>query len=149
MITEHNLIEKLRRIEALYLGATTPGEKVAAGNAMERVRKTLQEVQQQEPLAVYKFKMADMWSRRLFVALLRRYGLEAYRYSGQRYTTVMSKAPKSFVDQTLWPEFQELNKVLHDYLEEVTERVIQESLHSDTSEAEVRTENNLIGEIAS
>ena len=51
-----------------------------------------------------KFQLADEWRRRLMVALLRRYGLRPYRYSGQRYTTVMARVPKSFVDGTLWPE---------------------------------------------
>ena len=32
---EQNLIEKLRRIEALHAGATTPGERIAAANARD------------------------------------------------------------------------------------------------------------------
>lgn len=78
-----------------------------------------------------------MWARRLFVALLRRYGIRPYRYYKQRYTTVMAKVPKSFVEQTLWPEFTELNKVLNTYLEETTERVISQGVWADSSEAEV------------
>jgi hypothetical protein len=33
MTPEHTLREKLRKIEALFAGAATPGEKVAAGAA--------------------------------------------------------------------------------------------------------------------
>ena len=52
----------------------------------------------------------------------------------------MAKVSESFVQETLWPEFQELDKILHSYLEETTERVIREGLNSDSSEAEVRGE---------
>jgi hypothetical protein len=69
------------------------------------------------------------------VALLRRYALTPYRYRGQRYTTVMVKVPKRFVDDTLWPEFERLNQSLHAYLHEVTDRVVAEVLHADRSEA--------------
>jgi hypothetical protein len=69
---------------------------------------------------------------------LRRYDLEPYRYHGQRYTTVMVRVPKKFVDDTLWPEFQELNGILRTYLDEITERLIKEQIHGDSSEAELR-----------
>ena len=45
---------------------------------------------------------------------------------------------RRFVEETLWPEFQELDKVLHAYLSETTERVIREGLDADSSEAEER-----------
>jgi len=48
---------------------------------------------------------------------------------------VTVKAPKPFVEETLWPEYKQLNAALRTYLEEVTDRVIAEVLHSDSSEA--------------
>jgi hypothetical protein len=36
-MSEERLREKLRKIEALYAGATTAGEKSAAGAAAERI----------------------------------------------------------------------------------------------------------------
>jgi hypothetical protein len=81
--------------------------------------------------------MADMWSRKVFVALLRRYGIRPYRYGGQRYTTVMARVSKRFVDETLWPEFQEISESLRSYLSDVTDRVVQQVIHQDSSEAEV------------
>jgi len=50
----------------------------------------------------------------------------------------MARVPVSFVDETLWPEFQELDETLRSYLEEVTNRVISTSIYADSSEAEVR-----------
>jgi hypothetical protein len=82
--------------------------------------------------------MADQWQRRLFLALCRRYGLEPYRYRGQRYTTVVLRAPRSFIDQTLWPEYLELQGALHAYLNEATERIIREEVFGDADEAAER-----------
>jgi len=53
-------------------------------------------------------------------------GFGPYRYAGQRHTTVMARVSRGFVEQTLWPEFLELDEVLRRYLEETTERVIRE-----------------------
>ena len=78
-----------------------------------------------------------MWSRKVFVALLRRYGLRPYRYRRQRYTTVMARVSRRFVDQTLWPEFQEIQASLQAYLTDVTDRVVHQVIHQDSSEAEV------------
>ena len=140
MIDERKLVEKLQHIEALFAGATTKGERDAAANALERIRARLKELQEIDPPEEYKFTMADMWSRKLFVALLRRYELRPYRYIRQRHTTVMVRVPAKFVDETLWPEFKELDKSLREYLEDVTNRVISETINSDSSEAEVRQE---------
>jgi len=134
---ERQLIEKLRLVEALFEGAGTAGEREAAASALDRLQRRLEEVQETDPPMEYRFTLADMWSRRLFVALLRRYGIRPYRYYRQRYTTVMAKVPQRFVDETLWPEYTELNKVLCTYLEETTERVIRHGVHEDSSEAEV------------
>lgn len=79
--------------------------------------------------------MADPWARKLFLALLRRYELRPYRYPRQRYTTVMVRVPRRFVDETLWPEYLALSESLRSYLNDVTERVISEAVHKDHSEA--------------
>ncbi|MGO9817839.1 MAG: hypothetical protein ACLPG5_07190 [Acidocella sp.] len=132
---EAALREKLRKIEALFAGAGTIGERTAAEAALERVRARLAELERRDTPTEMQFSLPDQWSRRLFLALCRRYGLKPYRLYRQRLTTVMLRVPKAFVDQVLWPEFQELNKALTQYLNEVTIRVIREEVHRDTSEA--------------
>lgn len=134
---EEKLIYKLRLIESLFAGAATEGERIAAEQAKERILERLKQWQATDPPIEYRFTMADMWSRKVFVSLLRRYGIHPYRYSGQRYTTVMAKVPKGFVDETLWPEFQEIDETLQSYLSEVTDRVVHQVIHQDHSEAEV------------
>jgi hypothetical protein len=49
MTDEPRLIEKLQRIEALFAGATTPGERVAAGLARDRILTRLREPQRFDP----------------------------------------------------------------------------------------------------
>jgi hypothetical protein len=134
---EQDLIEKLRKIERLHAGATTPGERDAAADAIARIRRRLGEVERVEKAVEYRFRMNDDWSKKLFIALLRRYGLKPYRYARQRHTTVMVRVPRSFVNETLWPEFLELSETLRSYLAEITDRVISEGIHRDEGDEEV------------
>jgi hypothetical protein len=136
MSTESQLREKLRKIEALFAGAGTAGERLAAEAALERVRARLAELGRRDATIEMHFSMPDRWSRHLFLALCRRYGLAPYRYHRQRRNTVMVRAPKNFIDQVLWPEFSELDHALQIYLHEVTLRVIREEVYSDTSDAQ-------------
>ncbi len=142
-LDEARLIEKLRAIEALYARPGSDGEKAAAGNAREVIRERLREMALASPPIEYRFSMADMWSRRVFVALLRRYDIQPYRFPGQRHTTVMATVSKRFVDETLWPEFEALDKALRAHLDEVTSRVVGEVIHADVSDAAVRSEPQL------
>jgi hypothetical protein len=135
MSIESQLRDKLRKIEALFAGAGTIGERLAAEAALERVRARLVELGKQDPPVEFQFSMPDQWSRHLFLALCRRYGLEPYRLHRQRRNTVMVRAPRGFIDGVLWPEFSELVRTLQSYLHEVTLRIIREEVHADASEA--------------
>lgn len=134
---ESDLLDKLRKIERLYAGATTPGEKDAAADAIARIKKRLSETAKTEQPIEFKFTLSDGWSKKLFIALLRRYSINPYRYSRQRRNTVMARVPRSFVNETLWPEFMELSAVLKNYLDEITDRVIAEGVHGDAAEEDV------------
>jgi hypothetical protein len=133
---ESALIERLRRIEALHAGATTDGERLAAAEAKGRIQQRLREVSRSDPAIEFRFTLADGWSRKLFVALCRRYEVDPYRYRGQRRTTVMAKVSRRFVEETLWPEFEQLSSVLRKHLEEITERLISTAIHENVSEAD-------------
>jgi hypothetical protein len=135
MSDEALLREKLRKLEALFAGAGTPGEKNAAEAGLERIQARLAELESSDPPIEMQFSLSDLWTRKLFLALCRRYGLRPYRLPRQRTTTVMLRVPKKFLDQVLWPEFKELSAALSRYLDEVTTRVIREEVHRDTSEA--------------
>ena len=61
--------------------------------------------------------------------------LDKWRLHRQRLTTVMLKAPRRFAEEVLWPEFEELNQALLQYLNAVTLKVIREEVHRDAGEA--------------
>jgi len=142
---ERELRERLRKIEALFARAGSEGERVAAGAALQRIRERLAEARRTAGPVQMKFTFPDMWARRLFVALCRRYELEPFRYKRQRYTTVMLKVPQHFVDVVLWPEFQALDEALRQYLDEATNRIIREEVHGDLREAEEVDEPAALG----
>ena len=132
----YRTVTKLRKIEALFSGAGTAGERLAAGAALERVRAKLAELERQEPPVEMQFSLPDPWSRHLFIALCRRYGLNPYRYHRQRRTTLMVRAPRRFIEQVLWREFAGLDADLQAYLHEVTMKIIREEVFADTSDAQ-------------
>jgi hypothetical protein len=135
---EELLREKLRKIEALFAGAATAGEKAAAGAAAERIRTRLKEDAGAEPATEVRFSVPDVWSRQLFIALCRRYGISPFRYRRMHRQTVIVKAPRNFIDRILWPEFQDLSAALSAYLSEITEKLIREEVHGETADAEER-----------
>ena len=128
------MVEKLARIEALFAGATTEGERAAAGFAIERMLQRLREAERHDPPIEYRFTFDNQWSRKLFIALLRRYEIAPYRYYRQRYNTVMARVSVSFVNEALWPEYEALNEALREHLEAVSAEVIARAVSGDTTE---------------
>jgi hypothetical protein len=136
MQTEAQLRDKIRKIKALFERPGSEGERRAAEAALNRIQERLEKASQTAVTTEMKFSLGNAWSRRLFVALCRRYSLRPYRYRRQHHTTVMLRVPKTFVDEALWPEFFELNTVLVEYLNSITDRIIAEEVHGTVGEAE-------------
>lgn len=134
MNEEFELKNKLRKIESLFSGTDNKGEKFAASEAIKRIKEKIQKLGKTEKQIEMRCSLQDRWSRQLFIALCRRYGLEPYRYPRQRYSSIMVKAPQSFIKDTLWPEYQALNDALTTYLSEITEKIIKEEIHKDIGE---------------
>ena len=140
MSIEDQLRERLKKVEALYFGAISDGERGAAEAAAERLKAKLDEVSRRDPPIEMKFSLPDQWSARLFIALCRRYGVRPFRYPRQRSTTVMVKAPRRFFDTVVWRQFSELHTDLWLYFEQTTERLIREAIHADPADAETAVE---------
>lgn len=136
MASEEQLREKLRKIEALFAGAATPGEKAAAGAAAERIRQQFETASRTERLEEYKFSIADPWSRQLFIALCRRYGLRPYRYRRMHRQTIMMKGPPSVIGRVLLPEFEQLSAALTSHLAAITSKIIREEVHDAEQDAD-------------
>ena len=137
---EDQLRERLRKVEALFLGAATAGEREAAGAAAARLKAKLDEAGRADPPIELKFTVPDQWSAQLFIALCRRYGFNPYRYARQRYTTIMVKAPQRLLEEVVWRQYCALHADLWAYLEQTTERLIRETVHADVADAETAPE---------
>ena len=46
----------------------------------------------------------------------------------------MVRAPQSFIQETLWPEYQEIQRALEEYLLQATNRIIREEVFRNSSE---------------
>jgi hypothetical protein len=145
MDDELGLRQKLRKIEALFAGAATPGEKAAAGAAADRIRARLRQFAQAERAVEVRFSISDPWSRRLFIALCRRYGLRPYRHARMKRQTVLVRAPRSFLNSVLWPEFVQIDAALMEFLAHVTDKVIRDAVFKETGEAEEVSESGRPG----
>ena len=119
MSTESHLREKLRKIEALFAGAGTTGERLAAEAALERVRARLAELGQKDPPVETQFSMPDQWSRHLFLALCRRYGLSPYRLLGNGVIPSWSGRRGASSIRFFGPSSASLIALLRAYLHEV------------------------------
>jgi len=133
---EDELRERFRKVEALLLGATTAGEREAAGAAAERLKAKLAETSRLDAPVEMKFTMPDQWSARLFIALCRRYGFRPFRYARQRSTTIMVKAPRrGRVAAVLRRAHRSLDPFRGD-----DGALDPEAIHTDTTDAELAPE---------
>jgi len=137
---EQEFLDELRRIEAKLedLDSDKVPPEVRLIYERLKMRGSLQETAD-APVEI-KFSFPNVWSRRLFLALAERHDLRPYRYRGQRRTTVVLKASRSFVDETLWPEFERVDEVLARHLSEVTDLFIEHVLSDENHRPAVRTQ---------
>lgn len=133
-MTRDEIIARIRKVEALYHGTEQAGEKLAAETALNRLVMRL-DAEHEQVEEEFQFSLPDPWKRKLFLALARRHGLKPYRYPRQRHSTVMLRITKKRLDIVLWPEFEELGKILAEYLAQATDDIITRGVHGDLSEA--------------
>jgi hypothetical protein len=135
-MTREQLLDRIRKVEALYQDSDFEGEKKAALGALGRLQAQLDSVPE-EPVE-FQFSLPDPWKRQLFCALARKHGYKPYRMTRQRHSTVLLRIERTKLDQILWPQYTEVSDLLHDYLDDITRDVIRRSIHGDLSEAEER-----------
>lgn len=114
-----DLVEKIRKIEALIAGTKSDGERQAAEFAKQR----LQEKITVQPIE-YTVRLHSRWEKKLFVAICSKYGLRTYRYMRQKYTTAMVRVAKPFMESVLWPEYNKYASILHKLTEEISSDLI-------------------------
>jgi hypothetical protein len=129
--------------EALLAGAIAAGEKPPVRRRTASAPGCGKREKREKPVEI-RFSLPDPWSRQMFIALCR-YGLRPYRYPRMHRQSVMLRAPHKFLDKILWPEFQEINAALTEYLAQVTDSVIREAVYKDTGDAEEVAEPEKLG----
>ena len=136
MIEDKELRVKLAKVEALFRGTGSPGEKAAAAAAMDRLQGRLGGSDGDgDPEIEMKFSLPDMWSVRLFISVCRKHGVHPYRYARQQRTTVMVRTRERLFDRLVWLEFSMLHTELESYFEGVTDHLIARAMHSDGNDS--------------
>ncbi len=138
MESDEQLREKLAKVEALFRQAGSPGERVAAGAAMERLRGRLGNAGKEGgPETELQFPLPDMWSVSLFIAICRKHGLRPFRYARQRRTTVMVQAPERPFNRVVWAAFSRLHTELQMYFQDVIDHLITRAMGLDGDDSTI------------
>ena len=132
----NDLLERIKKIEALINGATTAGEQTAAISAKDRLLKKNPTLEIDKDVYEYKLFASDSWHKKLLLAICRKYGVLPYRYKRQKYTTVMVNINGTFLNDVLWPEYLEYSNHLEKLVEEVTDGLINK-IHKHEEESVV------------
>lgn len=119
-----NLLERIKKIEALILGAKTDGEKNAAISAKRRILEKYPELEIHRDPKEYRLYTADNWHKKLLLAICRKYEIKPYRYHRQKYTTVMVNINEDFLNKVLWKEYLEYSQYLEGLIEDITDNLI-------------------------
>ncbi len=131
---DRRLREKLAKLEALFRRAGSPGERSAAGAAIERLQGRLGKSDRwQEPKVELRYSFPDMWCVDLFCAVCRKHGVRPYRYKRQRHTTVMVRVHERQFDRGPWREYRNLQSELASYFNDVTDHLISRVMGSGGS----------------
>ena len=127
--------DKLRKIEALFAGAGTAGERLAAEAALGRVKARLAELGRRDPAIETQFSMPDQRSRQLFMALSRPLWAEALSISAAATHHGRDPGPERFHRHGAVAGVHRTQSSPADRSYEVTLRVIHEEIYSDASDA--------------
>jgi hypothetical protein len=119
-----DILDRIRKIEALILGASTPGEQIAALNAKDRILKRYPELELNKNTKEYALHTLDNWHKKLLLAICHKYGIKPYRYRRQKYTTVMVNINEQFLNEVLWKEFLQYSKELEALIQDITDTLI-------------------------
>lgn len=118
-----DLLEKIKKIEALIASSKSDGEKLAASLAKNRLLERSREEAAAKPVE-YTVPLGNHWRKKFFVAICSKHELRTYRYKRQKYTTAMVRANPALVEGILWPEFKKYSALLEELVEEIINDLI-------------------------
>jgi len=116
-----SILDKIKKIEALINSTNIEGEQQAALAAKQRLLDKVAELPPQSVDAIeYALHTSDHWHKQLLLALCGKYGIKPYRYHRQKYTTVMVKVSRAFLNEVLWPEYTQYSQHLEALVNDIT-----------------------------
>ena len=127
-----DLVDKIRKVEALIAGAKTEGERKAAEFAKQRLEGKIG-----GQLIEYTVRLRNSWTKKLFVAICRKYQLRTYRYAKQRYTTTMVQVSSAFLNGVLWPEFNKYDSMFQELASEIIQDLVSKIYKVDDVAEEI------------
>ena len=132
-----DILERIKKVEALISWAKSEWEKQAAMFAKERILKKYPEIENTQNKKEYKIYTQDSWHKKLFSAICRKYWIKPYRYYRQKYTTVNININEDFLNEVLWKEYLEYSEILEKLVWDVTWDLINK-IHKDEEETVIR-----------
>ncbi len=137
------LRDRLAKAQALAARGATPGERMAAQAAVERIRLRLDAMLRETsakppppppppppPSCEFRYSIRDPYGRRVFKAMCEVRGYRMLRRKHQRHTTIRVKVPSAAHGNRLFDEYLEIHSFLQRDLVEVAERVIRERVRA-------------------
>lgn len=113
---ETDLVTRLREVDARVTRADA--------RSLEDRRKLLADWRQREADIEWRCSVPSTVSQRVFGAVCLRYGLIIYvRRRGT--STVCVRAPRGFMKEVLWPEFEAITHVVEQHVGDSVERVME------------------------
>lgn len=116
-VDEDMVVTRLREIESRFACGGAP-------STVASCRARLVQWRQQESDIEYQCTVSGAALQRVFGGVCLRYGLVPYRRS-RRGSTICVRAPKGFVREVLWPQFEAMADVVEQALGEATERIME------------------------
>ncbi|MGA8165600.1 MAG: hypothetical protein WB791_11390 [Waddliaceae bacterium] len=124
-----DLLEKIKKIEALIERASSEGERTAAELAKQRLKEKVYDC----PIE-FQISSHSRWEKKLFAAVCRKNGFSTYRYQRQKYTTSMVRVNKRIMNEVLWPEYQKFCSLLREMFDEIADDLIDKIHNGDREE---------------
>lgn len=118
VVDETALISKLRAVERRWVN---DGELPS----VERCRAQLAQWRQRERDTEVRYSVPGAMQKRVFMAISHRYGLVPYRPSRRSTATVCLRAPREFVADVLWPQFDAMMSVVEQEVDKALMRVME------------------------
>jgi hypothetical protein len=134
---DRELLESLQAISKSLVGIRSDLSSKLAQSWGE-FRAEAEALNEAGPLEEFRFSLPSARSQVLFYALLKRYGVNAYRYRGQKRSTINARVSKRFVDQLLWPQYREFASVLDTFFDGLAFQVISDAIVPGPFQVEVR-----------